>query len=686
MIVKYKKLRFLLIACGGFNNLLNLIMMCLLKVVRLYHITALLCLLCFFSGHISAQPRTDTLLVNLLKRQGLPALQHILAYPDSFRCQLIYTRIDRDKDNVPHFTHYYLGVDKEEYFNPASMVKLPVALLALEKLRQLQRPGVDMHTAMLTDSSYSGQVTVLTDSTAESGLPSIAQYVKRIFLISDNDAYNRLYEFVGQQTIHEKLWEKGYPDMRIVRRFMPLDEAENRHTNEIRFVKDGKTIYNQPPAVSKLNYDFSKTIKIGNGYWDRNDKLVMGPMDFTKHNNAPLENLQHIMQSVLFPASVPVYQRFKLLPEDYRLLYRSMSEYPGESRYPKYDTSEYFDSYTKFFLFKAGRGKVPPYMRVFNKTGWSYGFLTDVAYIVDFKHQVEFMISGTIYVNRDGVLNDDKYEYETEGYPFFKEVGEIIYAAELARKRKYPPNLDAFKLTYPEPVLTYSHGGIIRGDTTRRELALVFTADEFADGAQDILSALRKHHAKGSFFLTGNFYRNPAFAKIVQQLKADKHYLGPHSDQHLLYCDWTLRSRLLVTKKQFNNDLSACYAAMEKCGITSAGENRYFLPPYEWYNDTISAWSKERGIQLVNFTPGTRSNADYTYPQLGQQYRSSEEIWQSITDYEQKQPRGLNGFLLLTHLGTDSRRKDKFYAQLDKLLTYLEQRGYKFVSIDELTQ
>ncbi|CAL1521350.1 serine hydrolase [Chitinophaga sp. MM2321] len=397
---------------------------------------------------LQAQSRTDTLLRNLISREASPALKHILQYPDSFRYQLIYTQIDRDAHNQPHFKHYYLDVDADKYFNPASTVKLPVALLALEKLKELKAEGITGNTPMLTDSSWSGQVTVHTDSTAENGLPSIYHYIKRIFLISDNDAYNRLYEFVGQQTIHEKLWDKGYKRARIVRRFMPLSEEENRHTNAIRFEDNGKSIYAQPPAYSTLAFDYSKKITMGTAYMDKNDKLVPLPMDFTRQNNLPLEDLQQLLQSVLFPASVPASRRFNITEDDYRFLYRYMSQYPSETTYPKYDTTEYFDSYTKFFLFKGAGHNIPPYMRVFNKTGWSYGFLTDAAYIVDFKHNVEFMLTGTIYVNRDGILNDDKYEYEEDGYPFFKEIGKIIYGYELQRQRAHNPDLSQFRIDY----------------------------------------------------------------------------------------------------------------------------------------------------------------------------------------------------------------------------------------------
>ena len=397
----------------------------------------------------NAQNKTDKWLENLLYAKASPLLTMILNNPGSFHYQLIYTKIDRDKNNIPSFHHYYLHVNREQYFNPASAVKMPLAFLALEKLHQINMPGVDKFTSMLTDSGYNGQTAVLHDSSAENNMPSVAQYIRKIFLVSDNDAYNRLYEFIGQKAINERLWQMGYKDIRITRRFVRASEEENRHTNPVRFVdNDGKLLYSQPPVYSNLQFDFSKKVFIGNAHYNSDDSLVPEPMDFTTHNNAPLEDLQQIMQSVLFPEQVPARQRFVLSGDDYRFLYRYMSELPRESAYPKYDTTEFFDSYTKFFLFRAGKQKIPEYIRVFNKTGWSYGFLTDIAYITDFKHNVEFMLTGNIYVNSDGILNDDKYEYEELGYPFFKEVGNIIYDYELKRKRAHRPDLEKFKMEY----------------------------------------------------------------------------------------------------------------------------------------------------------------------------------------------------------------------------------------------
>jgi hypothetical protein len=227
-----------------------------------------------------------------------------------------------------------------------------------------------------------------------------------------------------------------------------MNEEENRHTNPIKFVRNDSIIYLQPAAYSNIQFDFSKKYFVGNGYIDNNDRLVMQPKDFTTHNLFKLEDMQRMLQAVLFPESVSQQQRFNLTGEQYKFLYKYMSQYPSETAYPKYDTSEYFNSYTKFFFFRAYKSTIPSYIRVFNKAGWTYGFLSDITYIVDFKNNIEFMLTATIYTNSDGILNDDKYDYENVGYPFFKETGNIIYNYELHRKRKYQPDLSKFIIQY----------------------------------------------------------------------------------------------------------------------------------------------------------------------------------------------------------------------------------------------
>lgn len=221
-------------------------------------------------------------------------------------------------------------------------------------------------------------------------------------------------------------------------------------------------------------------------------------------------------------------------------------------------------------------------------------------------------------------------------------------------------------------------GGIVKGNPQEKKIALVFTGHEFADGAKTISNTLKKNKINASFFLTGDFYRK--YSALAKQLQKEGNYMAPHSDKHLLYNDWAKRDSTLVTKTEFLTDLNNSYDAMKKCGL-KMDEPRYFIPPYEWYNQQISDWAKEMGIQIVNFTPGTGSNADYTTPDM-KNYRSSETIYNNILQYEKEN--NLNGHILLVHIGTHPARTDKFYKKLDKLIIELKKRGYEFVKIDQM--
>ncbi len=230
--------------------------------------------------------------------------------------------------------------------------------------------------------------------------------------------------------------------------------------------------------------------------------------------------------------------------------------------------------------------------------------------------------------------------------------------------------------------LSYLKGAIVRGDSTRPVLSLIFTGDQFGDGAKHIRKTLKQEEVLASFFLTGNFYSNPKFTRIIKKLYGDGHFLGAHSNRHLLYCDWVQRDSLLVSKEEFKHDLLENYGKMKEFGIEKE-EARYFLPPYEWYNDSIAKWTANLGFLLVNMTHGTLSHADYTTPAM-KNYRSSTEIFQSIIRFEEQNSSGLNGFLLLMHIGTDPTRTDKLYHYLGPLIKHLKKRGYQFERIESL--
>ena len=365
----------------------------------------------------------------------------VLANPSTFRYQIIYTQINRDKTGIPHFTNYKLNVDPNQYFNPASMVKMPLAFLSLEKMHELNKKDIHKYTTILFDSNYQRQVAMYADSSSKNKKPSIAHFIKRAFLISENDPYNRMYQFVGQGDINRKLHQKGYSSTRITRQFMGYTEDQNRHTNGIRFVDDkNNLLYQQAPQYNTDSFQFGAPILIGNAHWNSKDELVQGPFDFTKHNNISLEDMQKMLQAVIFPASVPAKSRFNISEEDRLFLLQFLSQYPSETNYPKYDTEHFYDSYVKFF-FQDSTHRMPKNIRVFNKVGWAYGFLTDVSYVLDTANNIDYLLSATVYVNSDGVVNDSKYDEATVGFPFLKQIGNAFYEYELKRKRTHQPEL-----------------------------------------------------------------------------------------------------------------------------------------------------------------------------------------------------------------------------------------------------
>jgi hypothetical protein len=400
-------------------------------------------------GNAKDISKTDQFFSQLLESDPFLS-DSILKNKDDLRLQIIYTQIDRGKKGEPKFTDHYFNVDTNTYFYPASTVKLPIALLALQKLHDLNIPGLDRNTTMITEADYSGQTPVYNDPTTADGRPTVANYIKKIFLASDNDAFNRLYEFLGQEYINNTLHQMGYVDAQILHRLnISLSEDQNRHTNPVRFFDaSGKMIYEKPAEFSRLVYA-SRNTKLGNGYLS-DDKIINEPLDFSKKNRLSLYDLHSIMRSVIFPKAVPANQRFHLSEDDYAFVRKYMSMFPRESQYPFYDNTEYSDTYVKFLLFGGAKKWPDSNIRIFNKPGDAYGFMLDIDYVADFKNKIEFMVSAVIYCNSDGILNDDKYDYETIGHPFYRHLGQVIYNYELNRKRKHSPDLSSMIFNYAE--------------------------------------------------------------------------------------------------------------------------------------------------------------------------------------------------------------------------------------------
>ncbi|WP_297336744.1 serine hydrolase [Algoriphagus sp.] len=381
--------------------------------------------------------------------ENYPTLKNVLDSADTYQVQILYTRIDRNEHMNPLMETFSFNLDDERYFYPASTVKLPVAILALEWLEEQNVDNLTLVTPMLTDSVRPSQLPAYVDKSSYDSFPSIGHYIKKILLVSDNDAYNRLYELLGQDYINQKLAEKGLNHTLINHRLSyPADEIENRFFNPIRFVdKSGEILLEIPERKTETVYSNPERPVIGRAYY-AGDSLIETGMEFTYKNKFSLSDLHGVVQRIVFPQAFLESERFRINEEHQAFILKYMSMLPNESDFPKYEGPDYYDSYSKFFKFGTDKNPIPDQFRIFNKTGWAYGHLIDGSYFVDYKNGVEFFVSATIYTNRNQTLNDNRYETEEIGLPFFTELGEYLYQLELNRKKVLKPDFEGLKFEY----------------------------------------------------------------------------------------------------------------------------------------------------------------------------------------------------------------------------------------------
>ena len=373
----------------------------------------------------------------------IPEIIAIQKNREAHHVQVRYTQITRDSLGQPNFHSYEYGVDEDRYFYPASTAKLPVAALALQRLRELQESGIDIDPQTpLTILSADQKTAVATqDTTHPQEKITIAHLIKKIFLVSDNDAYNYLFDFLGRDYINKQLHALGLDKVQIHHKF--LFGADNVNSWSYVFTKASDTLYVQPSMTAQFSQTNAalKGVKAGKGFIQKG-KLVDAPMDFSQKNRLSIRSLEGIVKRLLFPENYPVSQRFALRPSDYEFLRFWMSRHTLESQSPIYTKEQgYYDSYVKFLMYGDRKGTMTPKIRIYNKVGDAYGTLTDTAYIVNEDKGIEFLLTATVFVNANGIFNDDHYEYETLGFPFLGALGRQVYHWEEKRKQAHRPAL-----------------------------------------------------------------------------------------------------------------------------------------------------------------------------------------------------------------------------------------------------
>ena len=362
----------------------------------------------------------------------IPEIRIIKNNLSNHEVQILYSSIQRDSLGKPLFEEFSYNLDKNYYYYPASTVKLPISILAIQKINYLKDKGfeISINTPFIVIDSKNDLISINNDSNYENEVLSVANCIKKIFLYSDNDCYNYLFDFLGKDEINYQLQKKGLKNTQIYHKF--LKNSDNLNSWRFLFISNRDTIYNQNSIKSILN-NSNKNLKsvIKGNKFIYNNQLIKGPFDFNYKNQISIRDLNDILKRIIFPENFQKDERFDLQESDYSFLKYWMSRTSIEdNNINMINKNKYWDSYSKFFIYGDKKGEMNDAIRISNKVGMAYGTLTDVAYVRDKINNIEFMLTATILVNDNDTFNDDIYEYDSKGIPFLSALGRQVLKYE----------------------------------------------------------------------------------------------------------------------------------------------------------------------------------------------------------------------------------------------------------------
>ncbi len=368
----------------------------------------------------------DTIL-NSLPTESLEIIKNAGYY----RLQLIYTQIHYlPKDSI-HFKDYYFHYSDTLYNYPASMVKLPTSIIAVKKTETMNKEEVHLDTRILMDSLFC-QKALIYDSLGFPQYPHLRKWIKRMLIISDNQAYTHTYDFLTCKTLHGWLKEWGFEKAKISNKFISKCINDSSYYTPTVYLLNNQndTIFMQYQdseckfEETSKNYSVGYTIKKRK----RKKKTVKYKVakTFIKHNDWTLHYSQQLMKYLIFDKEL---QKINLYSHHRDSLIKYLGSYPREYVSAISDTINYYDTWKKFFIYGGKYKRIKEdTLRSINIIGRAYGFLSETAYVVDFKNNVDFIVSASIYVNSNNIM-DGKYNYEL-AYNLFYQISRLIYEYE----------------------------------------------------------------------------------------------------------------------------------------------------------------------------------------------------------------------------------------------------------------
>ena len=351
--------------------------------------------------------QTNKTWVRFLKKDDL--IRSILDQQKIYQVQILMSEWE---DNTrSRLRHYSWKLNEDKYFYPASTIKLPMAVLALERANEL---GIGMNEKAIFDSDHPEYPSSGEDSISYEE-STLGKFIEKIFLVSDNDAFNRLYDFTGRAYFNKRMNSLGFKHSKVLHRLSVSipDEVQNAYPT-ISF-ENGHRIKNNTESTP-----LGSPLLMGKAYI-KNDVLVEEPMDFGRKNAFSLTDQQRFVQLIFYPELFPKEMQLNITSEQRNFIQTCMGMYLSEAEDENYDKD--WDAYGKYLIFGAQKGMANKNLRIYNKIGGAYGFLIDNALIRDRESGKEFFLSAIIFVNKNQTFNDDTYEYDEVGYPFFAALG-----------------------------------------------------------------------------------------------------------------------------------------------------------------------------------------------------------------------------------------------------------------------
>jgi hypothetical protein len=376
-------------------------------------------------------PQAPRDLAALLRTE--PACEAVLDASKHHRLQVLLAEPVVAADGRITLQRSRLG-DATQYFYPASSIKLCgaiAALLALNEHNRAHGTSLGLHSKLAIEPRFTGDVRVDADaSNVAGGSLTVGHALRKLFLVSDNAAYNHCYDLCGQDGINRAMWDGGFASVRLWHR---LSESRSLAENAVtRGLRVGDTEFAARDAAAKLDNSLWHDLDVGTGYRS-GDATIERPMSFAQKNAILLEDLQDVLVEVIKPEIDTGKRGFPGLTTAQRaFVVQSLGELPRESVNPKYDPDKVPDHNCKFVL-RGVRDVVPAeHLRVYDKIGRAYGFSIENAWLEDTRTGRGFFLAIVLYTNPDGILNDDRYGYEEIADPILDAVGRAVGRAVFA--------------------------------------------------------------------------------------------------------------------------------------------------------------------------------------------------------------------------------------------------------------